>query len=172
MSAVWREMRCRARHQISHAEVFPFRPVYVRKTNSNMHTAAPTSKPMPLDAFNSCVWDAWINAKGSVLWKLQALHDMCCHFMTTCGPEFLCRKAVQYAESIMKSGGLLRRCVGFLQGVRNPTARPCGRDLNQCIEYSKHRRIHCLYYQTVTTADSLNFHLNGPVTGRQPYVYL
>lgn len=93
------------------------------------------------------------------------------HLVTTFQTRLMQESASIYAESIIRKGGMLTTCVGFIDATKIRIARPSGH-VHQRTVYSGHKRIHCLSYQTVTTPDGLIFHLYGPVEGRQPDVFL
>ena len=44
--------------------------------------------------------------------------------------------------------------------------------MHQGSVYSRHKRMHYLSYQAVTTPDGLLFHKYGPIEGRKPDAYL
>ena len=46
-------------------------------------------------------------------------------------------------------------------------SRPGGPQTIQQARYSKHKRIHCLSYQNITTPEGLMFNLYGPMEGRR-----
>lgn len=121
------------------------------ETTFGMHASA------LCEVFYECAW---------------SLYDGHSSLITTFQKDLMHERAHLYAQCIVTSGGLLDKCVGFIDGTNIKMARLGGSRTLQRATYSGHKRIHCLSYQTVTTPDGLIFHLYGPVEGRQPDRFL
>lgn len=55
---------------------------------------------------------------------------------------------------------------GFMNGTKVFRRRQRGPNINQRSSYSRHKRIKCLFYLTVTTPDELIVYLHGTYVGR------
>ena len=73
-----------------------------------------------------------------------------------------CLKA--FADSVHRKGAALDNMWGFIDGTVRPCCRPT---VNQRILYNKHKRLHTLKYQCVTTPSGMIANLFGPVESKK-----
>ncbi|CAM9772297.1 unnamed protein product [Heterosigma akashiwo] len=70
-----------------------------------------------------------------------------------------------YAEAIaLKSGGLLDRCIGFVDSTYRFICRPT-RDQRAC--YNRYKRKHGVKFETISGPDGIMYHVFGGVEGRR-----
>eukprot|EP00171_Calliarthron_tuberculosum_P001921 IDg1921t1 len=110
---------------------------------------------------------------SEVFWEVAGtLYKEKGHLLTSFRKDVLQERAALYAEAVADRGGGLSNCVGFIDGTKIDMCRPGGADVNQRVNYSGHKRKHCLGYQTITVPDGLILHMHGPTEGRQPDVVM
>ena len=73
-----------------------------------------------------------------------------------------CLKA--FADSVHRKGAALDDVWGFIDGTVRPGCRP---KVNQRILYNRHKRLHALKYQSVTTPSGMVANVFGPVKGKR-----
>ncbi|KAK2566657.1 hypothetical protein P5673_009318 [Acropora cervicornis] len=69
-----------------------------------------------------------------------------------------------FADAVYEKGAPLTGCWGFIDGTPRPIARPVR---NQRIMYSRHKRSHCLKFQSVQAPNGMIAHMFGPIEGRR-----
>lgn len=72
-------------------------------------------------------------------------------------------RAETIARCVVKAGGALDNCVGFIDGTG--TIIECSGGAQQRSVYSGHKRTHIIKLQSFVTPDGLYFHLTGPQKG-------
>lgn len=109
------------------------------------------------EVFHECAW---------------SLYNGQHHLVTNYRNDLMQERAQNYASYVQEKGGYLSRCVGFIDGTKIKLNRPGKGNLLQRACRSRHKHIHCITFQTVTTLDRLIFRICGPLAGRQPDKYL
>lgn len=74
-------------------------------------------------------------------------------------------RAPWYAEAVVRHGGWVDRCIGFIDGTKLKIAHPFGDALLQRAGFSGYKIGQYLVFQTLTTQDGLILHIIGPVEG-------
>lgn len=69
-----------------------------------------------------------------------------------------------YANAVFAKGAPLHFVWGFIDGTGRPCCRP---GMYQNVLFSGHKRIHCLKFQSIMTANGIICNMFGPVEGRR-----
>lgn len=70
-------------------------------------------------------------------------------------PNFFRPRASAYASTLFRCGSPLENTIGFIHRSKIPICRPENSTTNQQVVYSGQKRMHCLTYQTISTAHGL-----------------
>eukprot|EP00171_Calliarthron_tuberculosum_P008826 IDg8826t1 len=106
---------------------------------------------------------------SEIFWEVaHSLYIKKKHLISTYRKDIIDGRAALYAQAVADRGGALINCIGFIDGTKIAMCRPGGADVDERVNYSGHKRKHCLSYQTVTVPDGLILHIHGPTEGRQP----
>ena len=95
---------------------------------------------------------------------LHYIHNRWKHHLVWDHARLTPAKLEEYAGTISQQPELppLQNCIGFIDGTKNPIARP-KRWQRAC--YWGHKRHHCLAYQAVVMPDGIVMHIHGPIEG-------
>lgn len=85
----------------------------------------------------------------------ESIYDKHKNLLTPFRGRLMSQRASIYAERISSAGAMLPHCIGFIDVTKIQTCRPSGRHVLHQSLYSGHKRVHCLLFCTITTADGL-----------------
>jgi hypothetical protein len=95
---------------------------------------------------------------------LDHIYDNFSEKISNLNQDWFVNRLQLFADAVHDKGGLLRNCIGFIDGTVRQLCRPTW---FQRTCYNGHKRVHAIKFQSIVTPDGLIANLFGPVEGRR-----